>query len=64
MQKIETTVDFVEEDEKYEIEDDQLNDVDYYCPSPHSGAFHIFLDYYWNYFYRIIYFFCPAFTKS
>ena len=46
MQKIETMVDFVEEDEKYEIEDDQLNDVDYYCPSPHSGAFHIFLDYY------------------
>ena len=35
-------VDFVEEDEKHEIEDDQLNDVDYYCPSPHSGAFYNF----------------------
>ena len=46
MQKIEKIVDFVEEDEKYEIEDDQLNDVDYYWPSPHSGAFRIFLDYY------------------
>ena len=42
VQKIETMVDFVDEDEKYEIGDDQLNDVDYYCPSPHSGAFHNF----------------------
>ena len=45
LQKIETIVDFKGEDEKYEIEDDQLNDVDYYCPSPHSGAVHIFPDF-------------------